>query len=76
MEFIITVMYMGEEFSVTLDSSIKTESDVLEIVQDLKKERFETQSGEDIDVELDDTFDVIDWGDSPPAKLVWEIGGR
>jgi len=68
--FEITVNFMNEDFTIELNDSTCSESDVLEMVQEMKKERFEEQSGEELDElglneDLEESFDVSNWGDVP-----------
>jgi hypothetical protein len=63
--FEITVNFMDEDFTIELNDSTCSESDVLELVQEMKKERFENESGEDFETDLEEDFDVSNWGDVP-----------
>lgn len=69
----ITVLYMDEEFDISLDSGMCNKVTVLTYLKETKQERFEQESGEDVDAELDDEFDVIDWKGVPPNLQDWDI---
>lgn len=71
--FDITCAYMGEEFTITLDSSCCTHDDVLAQLKTEKQERFEQESGEDSDTELLDDFEVTDWDDVPEWAQRFDI---
>lgn len=72
--FDITASYMGEDFTILLDSSTCTEESVLEQLKDAKKERFEQESGEDMeDADLEETFEVSDWQEVPTWAQDWDI---
>jgi len=71
--FEITCSYMNEDFTLTLDSSTCTESDVLEQLKEEKTTRFEDESGEDLNTDLEDEFEVTDWADVPEWAQDWEI---
>ena len=64
--FEVVINYMSEDFTICLDSSICTESDILEALQELKKESFEAEGIEtDEKSEFNETFEIIDWLEIP-----------
>jgi antirestriction protein len=63
--FDVVINYMNEDFNICLDSSLCTESDILEALQELKKESFEEQSGEDFEGDFEETFEITDWLEIP-----------
>jgi antirestriction protein len=64
-KFEVVINYMNEDFTICLDSSICTDSDILEALQELKKESFEQQSGEDFEGDFEETFEITDWLEIP-----------
>ncbi len=71
--FDIICKYMDEEFEDTIDSNLCSESDVLEDLKGRKKERYEEESGEDMNSEPSEEFEVSDWGDTPEWCQDWDI---
>jgi antirestriction protein len=64
-KFEVVINYMNEDFTICLDSSICTDSEILEALQELKKESFEEQSGEDFEGDFEETFEITDWLEIP-----------
>jgi antirestriction protein len=64
---------MSEDFTITIDGLTCSHSDVLEQLQDLKKERYEEQSGGDFEGELEDDFTVTDWEDVPEWAQYFDV---
>ena len=64
-KFEVVINYMSEDFTICLDSSLCTESDILEALQELKKESFEQESGEDFEGDFEETFEITDWLEIP-----------
>lgn len=68
--FDITCSYLGEHYSVTLDASLYTESDVLENLKTQQEESGTTPEPEEYD---EDFFEVQDWGYTPDWAQDWGI---
>jgi len=63
--FEVEITYMNEDFTIELNSSHCTSSDILENLQELLKERLiENESGEDSEPDFKDDFE-INWLDVP-----------
>ena len=62
--FEVNITYMNEDFIIELNSSLCTSSDILENLQEMKKERFEQESGEDFEADFEDDF-MINWLEVP-----------
>ena len=62
--FEVNITYMNEDFIIELNSSLCTSSDILENLQEMKKERFEQESGEDSEPNFEDDFE-INWLEVP-----------
>jgi len=65
--FEITVNYLNEDFSVTLENGLSTKKEILEYLKDTKKERFEIESGEDFEADLsnENEFEVTEDSEIP-----------
>jgi len=61
--FDATFNYMEEEFTLNLNSGLSTQDEILEELKRLKIERFEEQSGEDVDLgteaNLTDSYEIL-----------------
>ena len=62
--FEVEITYMNEDFTIELNSSLCTSSDILENLQEMKQERFENESGEDFNTDFEDNFE-INWLEVP-----------